>query len=530
MVLRALALTIVLFLLVLAGCRCRPAPSAVRPEPKPSLRIAVVSSVAGAIEPCGCVEDMLGGIDHAGAYLQSASDAPLLVVGAGPMLFMDPTLPVDRAQQDRWKAEALVGAFRDVGLHAWAPGLNDYALGAEELARLTAGGPALLAANLGGATGGTQRTTTLSVGGLRVGLTGVSRPLRAGVGPEGLTIGDPVAELREAAKALAAQGAALKIALVALPRGEALRLVEGVPDFQLVVLGKAFDQGESNDPVTPPATVGRTLVVEAPNHLQALYVVDLFVKDGQLELVDGASDSAERDALVRRIEELERRIDAAERAGTVAPADLAARRADLAAARQELAVLERNAAPPERSHYRARVVEVRERLGTNDRVKARLDEYYRRVNDHNRVAFRDRKPPPVPEGASGYIGAVRCATCHQQEFAFWTTTPHARAYPTLEVQNKQFNLECVGCHVTGYEEPGGSTVTAVQSLENVQCETCHGPGSRHAENPGDLTLIEGRPSQALCGPKCHHVPHVKPDWSAAKVWAQILGPGHGFGR
>ena len=39
-----------------------------------------------------------------------------------------------------------------------------------------------------------------------------------------------------------------------------------------------------------------------------------------------------------------------------------------------------------------------------------------------------------------------------------TSTSHGRAYATLEQRNKQFNLSCVGCHVTGYDQPGGATV------------------------------------------------------------------------
>ena len=470
---------------------------------------------------------MLGGVDHAGAYLRSAGDVPLLVLGAGPMLFMDPKSTPERASQDRWKAEAMVASLRELGLRAWAPGLNDYALGAKELEALTTGGPALLGANLRGASGGAQRSAVYTAGSVRVGVAGISRPQRGATLPDALRIGDPLTELRAAAKELDSQGAALKVALLALPRGEGLRLVEAVPDFHVALLGKPFDQGESNDPVTPPTTIGKTLVIEAPNHLQALYVVDFVIDEGRFEFVDGAGESGERIATETRIRELEERIASAER-GSAAKADIEARRADLARAKARLRELEIAAKPPEQSYYRTRVVEVREKLGSDDKVKARLDEYYKRVNEHNRVEFKDRKAPPVPEGGSGYAGVEQCVSCHQQEYAFWSTTRHARAYQTLAVQNKQFNLDCVGCHVTGYEEPGGSSV--VHAFENVQCETCHGPGSRHIQNPADLSLIRGQPDRGLCGPKCHHVPHVKPDWSVSDAWAHILGPGHGRGR
>jgi hypothetical protein len=229
------------------------------------------------------------------------------------------------------------------------------------------------------------------------------------------------------------------------------------------------------------------------------------------------------------VNELEKRIQTAAAQGAQ-QADISARESDLATLRAQKSALEGSSETPDRSYYRARLIEVREKLGTDAKVKSNLDAYYRRVNEQNQITFKDRKPPPVSDGASGFVGAALCATCHQAEHAFWSTTRHARAYDTLEKQDKQFNLDCVGCHVTGYDEPGGSTVVQVSSLENVQCETCHGAGSRHVANPADLSLIQASPPQTLCGPKCHHVPHVKPDWSVTAAWQHILGPGHGKGR
>jgi hypothetical protein len=107
----------------------------------------------------------------------------------------------------------------------------------------------------------------------------------------------------------------------------------------------------------------------------------------------------------------------------------------------------------------------------------------------------------------------------------WDRTTHAHAYATLSSQFKEFNLECVGCHVTGYDQPGGSTVTHAAKLENVQCEVCHGPGSRHVLNPADRTRIIARPDASRCL-DCHHPPHVEGFDALAKM-KDILGPGHG---
>jgi len=168
---------------------------------------------------------------------------------------------------------------------------------------------------------------------------------------------------------------------------------------------------------------------------------------------------------------------------------------------------------------------VRESVGTDPVVADRMLEYYKKVNDHNKVAFADRVPPAPSPGAASYVGVERCATCHKEEYAFWQTTPHAGAYKVLADQFKEYNLDCVGCHVTGYDKPGGSTVTHVTGLEDVQCENCHGPGSIHAST-GMKATIQRTPSPDACK-GCHHPPHVAEDWNVGLAWPKILGKGHG---
>jgi hypothetical protein len=83
----------------------------------------------------------------------------------------------------------------------------------------------------------------------------------------------------------------------------------------------------------------------------------------------------------------------------------------------------------------------------------------------------------------------------------------------------------VSCHVTGYERPGGSNVTHVNKLQNVQCEACHGPGSLHVASGGG-TDIARTPAESVCR-GCHHTPHVADDWDLSLSWSKIIGPGHG---
>ena len=527
---------LILILLIAAAVAwgCNGCNTTAKPPSKsdpPTLRLYLLGGAAGAIEPCGCVKDMLGGVDHAAAYLaaQTRTVPNQMVVGAGPMLFSDPSLDADQTSQAAFKARALAESFHDIGLTAWAPGANDWALGADQLGELAKlSGAELLAANLKAQKPALSATVIRSVNGVKVGLTGVVVGTPRPNLPEGLDYESALTALRNAQKTLHAGGAELQVALIAAPRGEALRMVEQVPGFQLVVLGKPFDQGELNDEPIPPTIVGNTLAAQAPNHLQGIATVDLFVRgeDHSFEDGTGVEKLERKQSLEKRKLELEQRIKVWEKNGADQK-DLAARREDLKKLEAEQRALDQALKPADGSFYTYQLVDVRESLGVEPKVNGRLVAYYKRVNQHNSEVFKDKLPPPVEEGQASYLGLEKCSACHLEEAAFWKTTPHANAYKTLVKDHKQFNLDCVSCHVTAYEKPGGTTVTHVLGLTDVQCEVCHGPGSLHVANPADPSLIQAAPARTFCADTCHHPPHVKKGWSVDDAWKVILGKGHG---
>ena len=58
----------------------------------------------------------------------------------------------------------------------------------------------------------------------------------------------------------------------------------------------------------------------------------------------------------------------------------------------------------------------------------------------------------VSEAPHGYAAASACVTCHTNEFTRWTYTDHARAaWTSLLKRNETDNVECVGCHSTGFD-------------------------------------------------------------------------------
>lgn len=512
----------------LAACRKSDVPARA-----PSVRLYIMSTLAGAMEPCGCRKDMLGGIDHAAALLASeAKVAPdRLVLAAGPLFFQDPSLEEDRREQDVWKAQAIASSLADLGLSAWAPGVNDFAAGSEELSTLVSQskaralgvelGTSAGSAGTGGASAGPAYSALFDVGKYKVGVAGV------GASPGAELPAGAAAALERAAAELTRAGAQIRVALIAAPRGEGLRLAEKVPGFDVVALGKPVESGEANDGSFPPTLVGDTLVVQAPNHLQALAYVDLFVEGDDFEFKDGVGIAAieRRDGLRARVAELESRL-ARSGAGTEQRTSL---EQTLTQARGELAEAERAVAAPKASTgsvFRYQEVPVRESLGGSPEVARRMSDYYRKVNEHNRVALADREPKPVERGEPRYVGSMFCPNCHGAATRFWEGTKHATAYETLTDQFKEYNLDCVGCHVTGYERAGGSTVTHVGDLKGVQCEACHGPASLHIEHSGNTRYITLTPKESVCR-GCHQTPHVADDWDLAASWSKIIGKGHG---
>jgi 2',3'-cyclic-nucleotide 2'-phosphodiesterase (5'-nucleotidase family) len=505
----------------------------------PTVRLYLLSTVAGALEPCGCSKDQLGGVDHLAAYIESQKeDAPnSLVLGAGPLLFTEPVLEPDARTQREWNAEAMAEAASKLGLVAWAPGANDWAGGADALSTLSGKASAtVLAANIEG-----QKqlipSKLLDVGGTKVGVVGVANPT-AGLGtatadlfPSGFSPGPAVDAMKREIASLKGQGAKIIVGLASLPRGDALRLAEAVPELHVLAVGKPIQKGDANDALKPAVLVGNTVVVESANHLQSVAVLDLYVRgtpDGDLVFADAGGVQKAEDivSLATRIRDLENRINGWENDESIDPKDVAARKEDLENLRKTKSEYEKTETPAKGSFFRYTAVEVRESLGKDPAVSAVLASYYAKVNDYNKEAFKDRKPRPAEDGKASFIGVEECTLCHEEERDVWDKTPHAKAYETLVKDHKEFNLDCVGCHVTGYDLPGGSTVTHVDRLEAVGCEVCHGPGSLHAKDPEKEGLVILKPDPKTCVSECHHPPHVEGFDPEAKL-KHILGPGHG---
>lgn len=489
------------------GCKStNPSVDARVVETAPSVRLYLVSDVAGALEPCGCVKDQLGGMDRVLAFVGADAKAvPSAMLAAGPVFFMDPKVEGDRKSQEQSKAETLAAAFKRAGLLAFAPAENDHALGEPTLEALAkASGAAMLA---GGA-----RTAVREVGGIKIGLIGLTPDLPA-----------PEQAARAGYEEAKQQGARVFVVLASVGRGAAKRIADVVPELTAIVVGQRSGGGDANTETPPGERVGEVLIAETGNHLQTVAVLDLHVRADGSVFADASNleDKKSRRALDAQIKDLRTKIALSAQAKGSGDDP---RKGELERLLSERAALDVAPAPASGNFFRYRTVEMRESVGASEEGTSLLRAYYKQVNDANKLAFADRKPAPVAKGEASYVGIDACVDCHESAKKVWDKTAHAHAYATLSTQFKEFNLDCVSCHVTGYDRPGGSTVTAVKGLTDVQCEVCHGPGSKHVASPKTAMPIP-RPGADACL-SCHHPPHVHAFDAPSKL-QEILGPGHG---
>ena len=155
-------------------------------------------------------------------------------------------------------------------------------------------------------------------------------------------------------------------------------------------------------------------------------------------------------------------------------------------------------------------------LPDDPEVKAIVLKTRRRVNELNRQVLKQESKSLKGEstghmGINTLSGWKKCRQCHPRQTAFWQQTQHAQAFQTLVAEEQQFKPDCIRCHVTLPSYKTGSfsdnslrMIRMKPQLQNVGCETCHGPGKKHSAQPETTPLR--LPSRSLCL-SCHTEEH-----------------------
>jgi hypothetical protein len=460
----------VLGLLCAGGAACRrtsrggAAPQAVA---RPTLRLLVVTDLAGMLEPCGCSRRSRGGLDRLAAALTRAraERIPSLFLLAGPTLF-EPARGAAQVlpQQERWEAGATAELLHDLHADAALLAASDVALAGSELEALArrAGFPWLLGA-LGPSSGAFASSARRELAGLTLELVGAGfEPARAAQDAD-----EPRRLQREVERARRS-GADLVIALLS---GSSDRLESALEQSGADVL---LAGGELRAQPLPVRRSAHAALLNAGRQGEQLLIADLWWSGRGLPLELG------RPAPDR-----------------VAGANWLA---------TELVALERDAP-------------------RDPAITRKLESLAQKINGFNATAYA-RLAAAEPRGTPSYAGSQPCAACHTAAYLWWRNTAHGRAYATLQRLNKEYNLDCVSCHVTGYGQPGGASVARVEGLEGAGCESCHGAAAAHVDNPRDAPRPPRLPVSGSCH-SCHDSEH-SPDFEQRSYLAKLKAPGHGL--
>ncbi len=115
---------------------------------------------------------------------------------------------------------------------------------------------------------------------------------------------------------------------------------------------------------------------------------------------------------------------------------------------------------------------------------------------------------PGQKGAT-YLGAAKCKMCHMKQYKAWEKMKHSKNFASLVGPEKK-NPECLKCHTTGFGVGGydvSKSAAENKKFENVQCESCHGPGSKHFKAPKAQRKSTIEMKTTACA-NCHN-PHRK---------------------
>jgi hypothetical protein len=476
------------------------------------------TEIEGTIEPCGCNSDPMGDISRYVKVVQDAraSGEPVLVVDAGSLLYSHPSVAPAAMPQAQATADLLVKLFGPDTLAAQAIGLGPYDM---------AGGPdrvlpARQAVNAGGGVRLAQ-PVVVDAGKVKVGVFGVVPKTMAGAT-------DPVAAATAAAAGLRKQGAQVVVALANLTKMDAVAVARKVPGIDFMVVGaEAPEPPKVRD---EPQQVGQTWLVQPANRGQVVSRIDVTVRPG-------GTGAGFADAIgPGRIAALDRKIAGLKADLATWQKDPHADQAFVTANQQDLAQLESQRAelarsplvvPAQGSYFTLTQVRLRRALACDPAVVAAKRARDEAVGQMN-VKLAAAMPPPAPEpGKPRYVGMEECASCHAKEVAFWKTTVHSHAWEVLEKAGKQFDYDCTSCHVTGWQEPGGSDMGHNDPLRNVQCEVCHGPGSIHVDKDGkdQPRTITRTPQPSRC--QACHTPEHSDTFQFDAYLRDVTGPGHG---
>ncbi|ADV62943.1 5'-nucleotidase/2' 3'-cyclic phosphodiesterase esterase-like protein [Isosphaera pallida ATCC 43644] len=197
-----------------------------------------------------------------------------------------------------------------------------------------------------------------------------------------------------------------------------------------------------------------------------------------------------------------------------------------------LVAVETTSHDPQARPTRFQRVRLDERFNYDQSIVNLLDIEYqdilrqlRVVESHPRRAALDGPP------GARYVGAQTCQLCHPNTYRVWTNSRHSHAFESLienPKRDRRYDAECISCHTTGFEyETGWVSLEQTPHLRGNQCENCHGPASKHVEDPTNTAWLLAMSRSAdqvkregFCL-KCHDLDN-SPHFDFDAYWPKIM--------
>ncbi len=495
------------------------------PAPKGprTLTIFATGDVGSDTDVCGCKVRQMGGVARRAQVIATQGEGAKVVVDAGDLFFRNWQLAPRYEAQARETARLHADTLKHFGAPAMAVGERDLAMGLGFLRSLgERAGVKLLSANLRHVSTGTAAFEAFTVaerGGVKIGFVGASPELaekaqahlvyqRAGLRAE-----PALAHVEKAARDARAAGAEFVVALLHLTYANAHTILDalepGLVDLAVIAHDRSSRQltlsREARSAYLMPGDRGKWVAMT------------------KVEVVPGAKGIVD----VGAIEEQTKQIAAI--ADRIAAYAKEARPADPKVAKDRDATVERLAArkvalekdlatldTSKRHRLSGTLVPLDKDLPEDPVVLTMYRAYQDRLGDVNRTELEARSDMT-------YVGNQACKKCHAPAFAHWKTTGHAKAWETMKRTRQTSNLDCVPCHVTGFDRPGGPRRLAeLAAFVDVGCESCHGPGSAHAEAPEVKVAFPREVPERVCA-ECHRAQEDQKPF----VYEDRLGKGHG---
>lgn len=497
----------------------------------PAPTIAFTAGLKGYTEPCGCTMDLiLGGIDRVAGVTGEvrAMATSSLVLDAGNLLFEYPDINENAVAQERRKTEVMIAALGAMQTRATTIGPSDLALGIDFYLSVLGQTPIdVLGANvtLNGGAPFALPWAAYALGESQVAVIGAAS-VEAFIGRDDVEVSPALDAIGSAVEEIVTAGHPTTVLLFQGTIQQARAELAGLGGVDFIIIGQPRQTDEME-------RIGDAWTLEAFDQGRYLGRLKLLTseREGELDWQSARAGSEEEIARLQRvIEGIEAQLTRMELpAGEPVPPIVQRQRDRITTHQAELAAMEGSAIDFERGPrvFYFEPIGLSPGYATDPSVTAEMIEYNQALRALN-LAGGSPAIPANP-GEPGYVGQTVCATCHPAAAAFWATSEHAGAIQTLTSRGKEYDRSCIGCHMTGYEQPGGSSLGEWRGLENVQCEQCHGPGEFHARAPTEwLNVPNGvhtaTTEQTCIG--CHNEEHST-TFEYNTYLPRVLGPGHG---